>query len=51
MNIKVHVSSFEVFIPKVHIVFLFGKFVHFSEFIHIELSYEGGEMFMPKIMG
>lgn len=51
MRLKIHVSPSEVFISKVHIVFLLGELIHFSEFIHIELSYEGGEVFMAEIVG
>ena len=51
MKIEVHISSSEVFITEVHIVFLLGELVHFPEFIHIELPDEGGEVLMPKIVG
>ena len=27
---------------------LFDKFNHLTKFVHVELSYEGGEMFMPE---
>ncbi len=51
INNELHHAFFEIFITKIHVIFLFGKFVHLAEFIHIELPDKRWQMFMSKEMG
>ena len=48
MRAKIHLSTVEVIVSEVHVVPLFDQLDHLAEFIHVQLSDEGGKVLMPE---
>lgn len=47
----VHLSSLEVLVAEIHIVFLFGHLVALAELVHVQLPDEGGEVAVAEEVG
>jgi hypothetical protein len=47
----VHLSSLEVLVSEIHIVFLFGHLIALAELVHVQLADEGGEVAMAEEVG
>jgi hypothetical protein len=43
-------AAFEVFVLKVHAIFLFGNAGHLAKLVHVELPNEGRDVLVPKIV-
>lgn len=48
---KIHLSPYEILILEIHVVAFFCKFRHFAELVHVQLTNERSEMFVPKEVG
>ena len=48
MGVKIHLSAMEMVVSKVHVVPLFDQLHHLAEFIHVQLSDEGRQVFVSE---